>query len=83
MVASLLCYRKLTTSLYKEGYRMNLYNPCIWNKMIDGKRTTICFHVDNCKLSHVSPKAANKTIEWLRRDYKSIFEDGSGKMMVH
>jgi hypothetical protein len=75
MVASLLYYKKFTTSLYKEGYRMNPYDPCVWNKMIDGKQMTICSHVDDCKLSHVSPKAVDKTIEWLRRDYKSIFED--------
>ncbi len=83
MVASLLYYRKFTTSLYKEGYRMNPFNPCVWNKMIDGKQMTICLHVNDCKLSHVSPEAIDKTIEWLRRDYESIFEDGSGKMMVH
>ena len=51
--------------------------------MINGKQMTICFHVNDCKLSHVSPKAINKTIKWLRRDYESIFGDGSGKMMVH
>jgi hypothetical protein len=83
MVASLLYYRKFTTSLCKEGYRMNPYNPCVWNKMINGKQMTICFHVDDCKLSHVLPKAVDKTIKWLRRDYESIFEDGSRKMMVH
>jgi hypothetical protein len=83
MVASLLYYRKFTTSLSKEGYRMNPYDPCIWNKMIDGKQMTICFHVDNCNLSHISLKAIDKMIEWLRRDYESIFEDGSRKMMVH
>ncbi len=65
MVASLLYYRMFTTSLSKEGYHMNPYNPCVWNKMIDGKMT-ICFHVDDCKLSHVSPKAIDKTIDWLR-----------------
>jgi hypothetical protein len=62
---------------------MNPYDPCVWNKMIDEKQMTICFHVNDCKLSHVSPKAIDKTIEWLRRDYESIFEDGSGKMTVH
>ncbi len=83
MVAILLYYRKITNSLSKEGYCMNPYNPCVWNKMIDGKQMTICFHVNDCKLSHVSPTAIDKTIEWLRRDYESIFEDGSRKMMVH
>ena len=43
---------------------------------------TIVFHVDDCKLSHVDSKVLDDTIEWLRRDYESIFEDGSGKMKV-
>jgi hypothetical protein len=61
---------------------MNLYDACVWNKVIDGKQCTICFHVDDCKISHVSNQVVEQTIEWLRQDYESIFEDGSGKMKV-
>lgn len=61
---------------------MNPYDACIWNKTIDGKQCTICFHVDNCKISHTSEKVIEETIAWLRKDYESIFEDGSGKMKV-
>ncbi len=43
---------------------------------------TICFHVDDCKLSHKSPKVNDRMIRWLKREYKSIFEDGSGEMSV-
>ena len=42
----------------------------------------IVFHVDNCKLSHQDPKVLDETIEWLRQNYESIFEDGSEKMKV-
>jgi hypothetical protein len=48
------------------------------NKTIHGKQMTICFH----KLSHVDPKENDRMIRWLKREYKSIFEDGSGKMAV-
>ena len=61
---------------------MNPYDPCVWNKIVNGKQLTIVFHVDDCKLSHVDSKVLDDTIEWLRRDYESIFEDGSGKMKV-
>jgi hypothetical protein len=43
---------------------------------------TITFHVDDCKLSHKKPKTMDKMIEWLRQEYESVFEDGSGKMTV-
>jgi hypothetical protein len=52
------------------------------NKMIEGKQMTICFHLDDCKLSHRKSKVMDKMIEWLRQEYESIFEDGSGQMMV-
>jgi hypothetical protein len=82
MVASLLYYRKFTTSLLNKGFELNPYDPCVANKMIEGKQMTICFHVDDCKMSHRSPKVMDETIEWLRQEYESIFEDGSGKMVV-
>ncbi len=52
MVASLLYYCKFTRSLKNQGYVINPYNPCMWNKKIKKKQITICFHVDNCKVSH-------------------------------
>jgi hypothetical protein len=62
---------------------MNPYNPCVWNKMIEKKQITICFHVDNCKVLHKLSRVLDKAIKWLRRDYESIFIDGSGAMVVH
>ena len=50
--------------------------------MIKGKQSTICFHVDDCKISHKSVKVNDDTISWLSRDYESIFTDGSGEMKV-
>jgi hypothetical protein len=42
----------------------------------------ICFHVDDCKLSHHKRKVMDRMIKYLRREYASIFKDGSGAMMV-
>jgi len=63
MVASLLYYQKFTNSLREYRYKVNPYDPCVWNKEIDGKQCTICFHVDNCKISHISGEVIDKTIE--------------------
>jgi hypothetical protein len=83
MVASLLYYRKFTRSLKNQGYTMNPYDHCVWNKIVKKKQITICFHVDDCKVSHESARVVDNAIKWLRRDYESIFEDGSGAMVVH
>jgi hypothetical protein len=82
MIAGLLYYRKFAESLAEQGYKANLYNTCVWNKVIKGKQCTICFHVHDCKISHVRDKVINDTIKWLRRDYKIIFTDGSSEMKV-
>jgi Reverse transcriptase (RNA-dependent DNA polymerase) len=82
MVASLLYYKKFSKSLISYGFEFNPYDPCVANKMIDGSQMTICFHVDDCKLSHVNPKVMDDMIAWLKQEYESIFEDGSGQMVV-
>ena len=71
MVASLLYYQKFTNSLKKKGFKVNPYDVCVWNKQINGKQCTICFHVDDCKISHSLKEVVDHIIEWLRNDYKS------------
>jgi len=83
MVAALLYYKKFVKSLTKKGFKLNPYDGCVANKIVNGKQLTICFHVDDCKMSHMSTKVVDKTIAWLRSEYESIFEDGSGAMKVH
>ncbi len=83
MVVSLFYYRKFTNSLIKHRFKVNPYDSCIWNKMVSGKQLTICFHVNDCKLSHVTSQVLEDTISWLQQDYESIFKDRSGKMKVH
>jgi hypothetical protein len=82
MLASLLYYKKFVNSLKSIGFETNLYDPCIANKIIQGSQMTICFHVDDCKLSHHNSSAVDDMITWLHQEYESIFEDGSGEMTV-
>ena len=83
MVASLLYYKKFVKSLERHGFKLNPYDPCVANKKVDGSVLTVCFHVDDCKISHKSKKVVDETIEWLRNEYEVIFEDGTGEMKVH
>jgi hypothetical protein len=82
MVASLIYYRKFVKSLTDIGFVINPYDPCVANKMIEGDQMTICFHVDDCKLSHRKTKVVDNMIDYLRQEYESIFKDGSGAMTV-
>ena len=79
MIASLLYYRKFTNSLIDVGFKINPYDPCVANKIIDGQQMNICYHVYDCKLSHHRSKVNDKMVKWLRQEYESILKDGSGE----
>jgi hypothetical protein len=83
MVAALLHYKKFVKSLTKQEYNINPYDGCMTIKVVKGKQVTICFHIDNCKISHKSSAVIDDTITWLRVECKSISEDGLGQMKVH
>jgi hypothetical protein len=82
MVASILYYRKCVKSLTDIDLIINPYDTFVANKIIEGEQMTICFHVDDCKLSHRKKTFMDRMIGYLRQEYESIFEDGSGAMTV-
>jgi hypothetical protein len=52
------------------------------NTKIEGKHMTLCFHIDDCKLSHHKTKVMNIMIDYLRQQYEIIFVNGSCAMTV-
>ena len=58
--SALLFYRKLVGDLEAEGFTINPYDPCVANKLINGKQLTILWHVDDLKISHVNRSEVNK-----------------------
>ena len=52
------------------------------NKTAAKTQMAVCFHMDDCKLSHRKKKENDHMIKWLRQEHESIFEDGTGKMEV-
>jgi hypothetical protein len=82
MVASLLYYQKFVKSLTDIDFVLNPYNMCVTNKKIEGEQMTFFFHVDDCKHSHRKTKVMDSMIEYLRQEYESIFDEGSGAMTV-
>ena len=83
IVAALLYYKKFVKRLTNRGYKINPFDGCVANKTVKEKQIMICFHVDDCKISHESSKVIDETIEWLREEYQNIFKDGSGAMKEH
>jgi hypothetical protein len=69
-------------SLTDINFVINPCDPCVVNKKIEGEHITICFHVDDGRLRHCKTKVMDSMIEYLRQEYDSILEDGSGAIMV-
>ena len=63
---------------------MNPYDPCVANKIINGKQLTVVWHVDDLKASHVDPKVIDKFIKWLKDKYEDkeigLLKATSGKI---
>ena len=67
--AALLFWRLLSDTLIEWGFKLNEYNKCVANKIINGKQCTIIWHVDNLKILHVDPKVVNDLIKRLEAKF--------------
>ena len=52
MRAALLLYKRLRSYLEDRGFVVNPYDTCVANNMVDGAKMTMCWHVDDPKISH-------------------------------
>ena len=58
-------FELLTATLREWDFKFNPYDPCVANKMVNGKQLTIVWHVDNLKISHVDPNVVTDVINKL------------------
>ena len=49
--SALLFYEKLVGDLEAYGFRINPYDPCVANKVVGGKQLTLCWNVENLRIS--------------------------------
>jgi len=72
--SAMLFYKKLVKDLQHNGFELNLYDPCVANKIVKGKQMTVSWHVDDLKVSHVNPKEIEHFLKWVKETYGSIAE---------
>ena len=66
MKAAFLFYQNFVGDLMMIGFELNPYDPCVTNKIINGKKLTLVCHVDikashvEAELSHVWPNGLGK-----------------------
>ena len=70
MKAALLYYQRFVKDLKSVGFEINPYDPCVANKIIQGKQLTIVWHVDDLKVCHVSAAIVTKMSDRLKSTYE-------------
>ena len=54
------------------GFVINYYDPCVANKIVNGKQLTVCWHVDDLKISHANKKVVSKFLKQLEKLYGEL-----------
>ena len=67
--AALLWYEYYSKTLQEMGFKINPYDRCIANKMINGKQCTIVWYVDDNKISHMDEKVIDDIICVLEKKF--------------
>ena len=62
-------YEKLVGYLEAYSFKINPYDPCVANMTIGGKQLTVCWHVDDLKISCVDANEVTKMIQWLESEH--------------
>ena len=72
--SALLWYELFSTTLQDMGFKLNPYDECVANKMVDGKQCTIAWHVDDNKILHIDSEVVSSVIKEIEHKF--------GKMSV-
>ena len=68
----LLWYELFTTTLIGLGFKLNLYDRCLTNKVINGKQCTIAWYMDNNKILHMDDKVNTMIADEIKKKFGKL-----------
>ena len=68
----MLWYKNLRSTLKADGYEINPYDLCVFNKIYEGKQITVIFHVDDLLATSVFKDGLEKLYAVLIKKYEKI-----------
>ena len=71
MVSSLLFYKHFYKDLESIGFEVNPYDICVAHRTIKGRQQTVTWHMDDVKVSHISPEVNKEFLNWCEEKYGS------------
>ena len=69
LVSAMLFYHKLVNDLTKYVFKINPYDPCVANKIVNGNQMTISQHVDDLKISYKEKTVIDEFLTWIKEKY--------------
>ena len=70
--SSLRWYVVYSETLMNEGFKINPYDKCVANKVINGKQCTIVWYVADNKVSHVDKNVVTEVIEMMKGHFGDL-----------
>jgi hypothetical protein len=70
--AARLFWENLSGKLNDYGFKVNDYDACVMNKMINNTQCTIVWHVDDLKISHTDPKVVDDILAYLSSQFEEL-----------
>ena len=70
--SALLWYQLYVKTLKGMGFKLNPYDRCVANKIINGKQCTIAWYVDDNKISHEDPKVVTEVLEAIKEHFGDL-----------
>ena len=70
--AAKLWYEKLSGVLRSDGFVPNPYDQCLFNKTVDKRQITVCFHVDDLLVTSVSESLQEQMVKHLGSKFANL-----------
>ncbi len=70
--SALLWYSLLSSTLIKMVFKINWYDKCVANKIVNGKECTILWYIDDLKISHVDSAVVDQMIQEIEKRFEKM-----------
>ena len=70
--AALIWYTLFVTVLKGMGFKLNPYDKCVANKVIEGTQCTVLWYVDDNKVSHVKPNVVTMVLDKIEKRFRKL-----------
>ena len=72
LLVARIFYDKLRSFLESDGFEVNPYDECTFNKVMNNNQCTIQFHVNDLMISHVDISCIETCMEKLNNEFGKI-----------